>query len=853
MNYKIKTIILACLVTVLCVGTVTFGSTIINYFYEQDGPVNGIGANSLYRVIKRDNGYVMPVTSTDIIGSSTIGGYFNTATATTICLTGDSCITAWSAGSMTALPHTQVFVGDSSNAATATSTITVLNSGYVGIGTTTPTEMLSIGGTGKILIGHRQSTGGKLRVDLSDADTEVQAIKTYITRTTGTNYGYNGTAAGVGADNNIALYAYATGATGNNWGLQVASGLSYMQNRLGLLDGSPEYMLEIASTSADGYLGVTSSADGDIFVINNSGYVGIATSSPAYTLDVYGNARITSNLTVGATTTISGISYNWPDTDGTATYALVTDGNGQLSWGEAGTSINFLSDINNVSTTTLADGYILKWNATDAEWQSTSTLNTFKYEMATSTASQTVFDLTGMTYDTGDHELEVFVNGVYQVITDSYIETDSDTVTFNSGLNENDVVVFAVRGGIVDAGSGSQLTEEEVEDYVGGMVTGNTETGLTVEYQDADGTIDFALSFDTLAGFNVLIGDTIASTTANLSVFTNDAGFITASTTQATFTGNVWGTFIGNLTGDVTGNADTATKLAANGANCAAGSYALGIDDDGAVETCTDATTEIDSAIATHTGDNDAHHALVTLAGQDYLTLSTQAITAGEIEPDDLAGSDFGDFTCDGDTCTLDDTFLTASTSDISFTGSMWGGTYYGTWAGTALTDAQVSNTLTASIVSDADKGNIVISSGVWSLDTDAVDNIGEIAAALKDGSGDCGSGLICLGDHTHSGYLENAEIDTLAELNAIMGETIASTTNIWDVSDYTNLTAGDHITLTDDDLDIDDDFLLNTGDSGTGDYSITGNATTTGISVFTDGTNGLRIIPGASTSLIFF
>ena len=36
-------------------------------------------------------------------------------------------------------------------------------------------------------------------------------------------------------------------------------------------------------------------------------------------------------------------------------------------------------------------------------------------------------------------------------------------------------------------------------------------------------------------------------------------------------------------------------------------------------------------------------------------------------------------------------------------------------------------------------------------FDTDAVDAITEIAAALKDGSGACASGLICLGDHTHT------------------------------------------------------------------------------------------------------
>ena len=48
----------------------------------------------------------------------------------------------------------------------------------------------------------------------------------------------------------------------------------------------------------------------------------------------------------------------------------------------------------------------------------------------------------------------------------------------------------------------------------------------------------------------------------------------------------------------------------------------------------------------------------------------------------------------------------------------------------------------------------------VNNLDTGAVDSIDEIYILLLDGAGDCASGLICLGDHTHSGYLLIADID---------------------------------------------------------------------------------------------
>ena len=62
--------------------------------------------------------------------------------------------------------------------------------------------------------------------------------------------------------------------------------------------------------------------------------------------------------------------------------------------------------------------------------------------------------------------------------------------TANISLNNNAITNGA---GYITA----TLTQEQVEDYVGGMLTGNTETGITVTYQDGDGTIDFVVASQT--------------------------------------------------------------------------------------------------------------------------------------------------------------------------------------------------------------------------------------------------------------------------------------------------------------------------------------------------------------------
>lgn len=102
----------------------------------------------------------------------------------------------------------------------------------------------------------------------------------------------------------------------------------YLQagGNIGIGDGSPDSMLEVVNTGSEEYLMLSSASgnDGDIFIVNNSGDVGIGDITPSYKLDVNGTFRSTGALTVGA--------YTLPATDGTNGQVLATDGAGVLTW-----------------------------------------------------------------------------------------------------------------------------------------------------------------------------------------------------------------------------------------------------------------------------------------------------------------------------------------------------------------------------------------------------------------------------------------------------------------------------------------------------------------------------------------
>ena len=105
---------------------------------------------------------------------------------------------------------------------------------------------------------------------------------------------------------------------------------------------------------------------------------------------------------------------------------------------------------------------------------------------------------------------------------DSFLTLDSD------GATEQLTTVSALQTYMQNnltftTNTDTQLTEEEVEDFVGGMVTGNTETGITVTYQDSDGTLDFVVADSDFALTGDVTGTQTQTAKGNVSIATTIA------------------------------------------------------------------------------------------------------------------------------------------------------------------------------------------------------------------------------------------------------------------------------------------------------------------------------------------
>jgi hypothetical protein len=76
----------------------------------------------------------------------------------------------------------------------------------------------------------------------------------------------------------------------------------------------------------------------------------------------------------------------------------------------------------------------------------------------------------------------------YNDSANTYTVSAEDASDTNKGVASFQASDFVVTNGDV------ALNDEAIQDAVGAMLTGNTETGITVTYEDSDGTIDFAVA-----------------------------------------------------------------------------------------------------------------------------------------------------------------------------------------------------------------------------------------------------------------------------------------------------------------------------------------------------------------------
>ena len=101
-----------------------------------------------------------------------------------------------------------------------------------------------------------------------------------------------------------------------------------------------------------------------------------------------------------------------------------------------------------------------------------------------------------------------------------------------------------------------QLTTEQVQDVVGGMVSSNTETGISVTYEDGDGTLDFVIGSEAIASSMIANNAILTQHIDDNQVTADQIAAATITTTQ--IAANTI------ATGNIADNAIDSTKIASN-------------------------------------------------------------------------------------------------------------------------------------------------------------------------------------------------------------------------------------------------------------------------------------------------
>ena len=345
------------------------------------------------------------------------------------------------------------------------------------------------------------------------------------------------------------------------------------------------------------------------------------------------------------------------------------------------------------------------------------------------------------------------------------------------------------------------MTTERVQDIVGGMVSSNTESGISVTYEDGDGTLDFNVNDPTIS----LTGDVTGSATMT------DLGNTAIATTIAANSVALGTDTTGNYVQSITG---TANEITVSGSGSESADVTISLPDDVTIGDDLTVTGDVSATNLTLSGNLTVQGSTTTVSS------STLAVTDGavKVSKDNAANAtDFGLYGQYVESSTTKYAGLLWDASESSkfrlFHGNQSEPTTTVNTSGTGHSTGTLLANLEGNVTGNADTATALATARTISLASDLS------GSTTFDGSGNVtinatiNADSVALGTDTTGNYVGTITAGTgLTSTGATTGEGIAHTLSV-DAAQSGITSLGTLTSLTVDDITIDGSTISDSGD----------------------------------------